>query len=693
MIPEILSCIAEAAAACRAPEKLNLVEWSDRYRHIPAKVSASPGTWRTAAQPLAYGPMLAVSDDSTHTVTIMSGTQVLKTELLINAAMYYAHHEPASVLLVQPTQSSAESFSKERLAPSIEASPALRDLFAIGAHDETNTITAKQYPGGALNIVGANSPTDLASRPKRVILCDEIDKYPVSAGAEGDPLKLAEERASTYAAIGRAKFVRTCSPTVKGESRIGREYAASDQRRLYVQCPHCLEHQTLSWANVKWSKDEAGEHLPETAAIACGICGVVWTERERIAALDALADAPDHGWRQTAEFSCCGEKQLPTSWDAQGRSLCAVCDQPSPYAGHAGFHVSKLYSKRHSLADCVREFLESKGDPELIKKWTNTCLAELFEVKAGQGLNEGSLLARAETYDGQSLPERILTITAGVDVQGDRLEALIVAWGPSEECWLVSYRVLYGDPAQPFVWQQLDALLSERFSTFSGRLHLIDAMAIDTGGHHAANVFTFASQHRGRRVFACKGMAGSKPLWPQRAIKSHTGAPLYMIGVDTAKEMVYSRLQIPTPEPGTHRPGYVHLPIGDEFGPQFIKGLNSERRETRKRMGQTYACWVKVVERNEPLDCFVLATAVRRSLPGVIRLATDMRTIAPPAPTTTEPPPPSPTTSQPVRQPVFAGHDDEGDEGGHQAYLAAKRREQQHHGGFVGARKGWMNRR
>ena len=263
--------LLQALRILKAPPKLNLIEWADQFRLVSAKTSASPGRWKTSAQPCAYGPMAAVLRHDTHTVTVMAGTQIIKTEFLINAASYYIAQDPSAILFVQPTQSAAENFSKERFAPTVAATPQLRNIVETPkSRDSENTITHKDYPGGSLDFVGANSPTDLSSRPKRIILCDEIDKYPISAGTEGDPLKLAEERASTYKALGRAKFVRTCSPTIKGMSRIGREYAVSDQRKLYVACPHCGYEQTLSWANVRWDRDEAGQHLPDTAAIACG---------------------------------------------------------------------------------------------------------------------------------------------------------------------------------------------------------------------------------------------------------------------------------------------------------------------------------------------------------------------------------------------------------------------------------------
>jgi phage terminase large subunit GpA-like protein len=484
--------------------------------------------------------MEAVTRPDTHTVTIMAGTQVLKTEFLINVASYYVAQDPAAVLFVQPTQGVAEDFSKERFAPTVEITPQLRALIdSARARNSFNTITHKEFPGGTLDFVGANSPTDLASRPKRVILCDEIDKYPVSAGSEGDPLKLAEERASTYRALGRAKFVRTCSPTIKGLSRIGREYSVSDQRRLFVGCPHCGHEQTLSWANVRWDREEGGAHLPQTAAIVCGIegagCGAVWSERDRAQALDALAHAPGHGWRQTAPFVCCGRKQQPSLWDEHGRSVCEHCGARSHYNGHAGFQVSKLYSKRHRLADVVQEFLDAGADQEALKKWTNTALAELWEPKYGETFDPNSLLARAEAYDGDDLPEAVRVVTGFCDVQGDRLEVQLIAWGQDEEAWPFQYTIINADPAQPQAWRELDALLRLKFYTVSGRMMRIAAFGIDLQGHHTANVLAFTRQRRGRRIFACRGIAGPKPIWPGRASRAKTGDVIYNIGVDTAK--------------------------------------------------------------------------------------------------------------------------------------------------------------
>jgi phage terminase large subunit GpA-like protein len=563
--------------------------------------------------------MDAVTRADTHTVTIMAATQVLKTEFLINVCSFYVAQDPAPILFVQPTQGVAEDFSKERFAPTVEITPQLREVIdPPRSRHSANTITHKEFPGGSLDFVGANSPTDLASRPKRIILCDEIDKYPISAGSEGDPLKLAEERASTYRALGRAKFVRTCSPTIKGLSRIGREYAVSDQRKLFVSCPHCLHDQVLTWAHVRWDRDEGGAHLPNTAAIACEACGVVWSERERVGALDRLHNAPGFGWRQTAQFICCGEKQTPSQWDGYGRSLCVHCGERSAFNGHAGFQVSKLCSKRHRLADIVQEFLDAGQDQEALKKWTNTALAELWEPQYSATFDPNSLLARAEPYDGDDLPEAVRVVTGFCDVQGDRLEIQFIGWGQDEEAWPFQYTIIHQDPAQPQAWKELDALLRTKFYTVSGRMLRIAAFGIDLQGHHTANVLAFTRARRGRRIFACRGIAGPKPVWPGRASRAKTGDVIYNIGVDTAKDAIYARLNIAPPEPGQGKPGFIHFPVADNFGPEYFEQLNSERRVVRKRLGQSYIVWEQVRERNEALDTFVGCLAMRKSLPRFI---------------------------------------------------------------------------
>jgi phage terminase large subunit GpA-like protein len=664
----------------RPPPKLNLIQWADTFRRVAAKTSASPGRWKTSSQPIAFGPMAAVLDHDTHTVSVMAGTQILKTEFLLNVACYFIHQDASPILFVQPTQGAAAAFSKERFAPTVEAMPVLRNLVERSkAHDSENTLTHKAFPGGSLDFVGANSPTDLASRPIRIVLCDELDKWPVSAGSESDPLKLAEERASTYKAVGRAKFVRTCSPTVKDSSRIEREYLASDQRKCFVTCIHCNHDQALTWSHVRWDRDEQNNHLPETAALACEMCGAIWSERDRIAILNALEFARGYGWRQTKAFTCCGETHVPSVWNDQGRSICPSCQLPSPYGGHAGFHASKLYSKRHRLPEIVQEFLETKGDQELLRKWTNSAMAELWTQQYSATFDPNALITRAETYGPDDLPEAVKMVTAFADVQGDRLEVQFVGWGRDEEAWPFKYDIIYQNPAQPQAWKELDALIAEKFSTVTGRPLRVAAFGIDWGGSHGDAVLSYCRARRGRRIFACKGFAGAKPIWPSKASRAKSGDIFYATGVDTAKDKIYAALRIDPPsEPGFAKPGFIHFPVADNFGPEYFEQLNAERKQLRKRLGQPFTVWVKIRERNEALDTLVGNLAMRKSLPRNIAAGLEY-SIARPEHIEPEPDqsPPRPRQIEPQQ----------GTDVVHEAYATSRNQS-----AWIGQRRGWMDR-
>jgi phage terminase large subunit GpA-like protein len=567
--------------------------------------------------------MAAVNERDTHTISGMTATQFVKSETLINILGYYTCCDPCAALVVQPTQDSAHEFSR-RFAATVAVTPALRALVEHKKYKSPdNTISHITVPNGAIYFAGANSG-DLSSRTIRIVLCDEIDKYPLSAGVEGSPLKLAEERASTYKAVGRAKFIRMCSPTVEGSSLIGHEYAASDQRQCFVACPHCGFRQTLRWENpegghsghVEWQKDEQGVDLPQTASIVCCECGTAWSEADRIAALDELEHADGYGWRQTKEFSCCGIEQTPKKWDANGRSLCSECGKRSPYFGHAGFHLSKLYSKRHRLSDIVEELLAAEGSPEAKRKWRNTALAELWKPEYDQAFSPSKLMARCEPYGPNGLLPATKVITAGADVHPDRIEVQIIAWGDDEESWVVTYIVLHGDPGQPQIWAELDAVRAMEFKV-RGRpgVMKIAGLAIDAGGSHTQDVLRYANERRGY-VFACRGIAGDHAhIWPGKYSESKvTGRHdrFYQIAVDMAKQEIYGRLAYEPPEPGVPKAGFVHFPIAPEINAEYFAQLNAERPVRYKRIGGYKTIWTKIRPRNEALDTFVLALAIRK---------------------------------------------------------------------------------
>lgn len=496
-----------------------------------------------------------VNNPDVETVVLMTSAQVGKTELLNNVVGFYVSHEPCPILVLQPTLDMGQTWSKDRLAPMLRDTPALHGKVKDAkAKNSGNTLLHKTFPGGHITIAGANSPASLASRPIRIVLCDEVDRYPASAGTEGDPVSLARKRTSTF---WNRKIILTSTPTVKGASRIEQEFSLSDQRYFLVPCPHCKERQRLEWKNVIFNKEDLSETY-----YAC-VNGCVIEEKDR------LWMVANGAWESTAEFN-----------------------------GRAGFHISELYSPWRKWSETVKDFLEMKGNPETLKTWVNTALGDLWEEK-GDEVEHEKLLNRIENYDKQTLPDDILLITAAVDVQGDRLEFLSQGWGEDYEHWDIEHKILWGDPAKREVWKELDELLLTTYRCGEYSIK-INCALIDSGGHHTDHVYNFCKPRQGRRVFAIKGSSAyyapvaSKPTQAGRQRVS-----LYAIGTDTAKDTILLSW-LNNEEPG---PGYVHF--NSESDEEYFKQLTSEYRKTEHKNGVKTFIWEKRRERNEVLDLHV----------------------------------------------------------------------------------------
>lgn len=647
--PALARVIAEAFTLCAPPPDLKVSEWADRYRILSPETSAEPGQWRTDRVPYMREIMDAFNDPAVREIVVEKGTQVAYTEALLNIIGYCIDVEPCPILWLLPDQKAVEEISKNRLTPMLRDTPCLQGkVKPPRSRDSANTIAAKQFPGGRLNLVGSHAPSDLASRPIRIVVEDENDRFAISAGVEGDPSSLVAKRQAWF---HNRKTIKGSSPTVKGRSKIDRDYQASDKRQCWVPCPHCGERQVLRWSNVKWDKikDAAGktvEHRPDTAAYQCEHCGVLWDDADRWIAIRR----PE--WRATA-----------------------------PFRGIAGFHLPQFYSPVVTLAGMVTEFLTAYGrlpgtHPDVTKQiaFVNTVLAETWEEQ-GESVDASLLTNRGEQYGPFDLPDGVLFATAGVDVQANRLELQVLGWGFGEECWAARYVVIDGDPAQGLVWADLDRLLLEPLQTVSGRVVRIRATAIDTGGHHGNQVHQFCRKRMARRVHAIKGANGPRVIWPQQASRTKVaGQFVRVIGVDTAKDAIYGRLKIRPRAEGEPAPGYVHFPVPGEdgsFGPEYFSQLTAEQAVTRYQLGKPYRVWdLPAGKRNEALDTFVYALAARLSLPirldqpGVTprpRVGDDdeppPKSIEPspirsPAPTDARPPPAPPRAAAPIMKPA-----------------------------------------
>lgn len=517
--------------------------------------------------------MDSITDPAIEQVTVMKSARVGFTKILNHTIGYYIHQDPCSIMVVQPTIDDAEGYSKEEIAPMIRDTPCLAGIVSESKSKETsNTILTKSYPGGTLGLVGANSPRGFRRVSRRVVLFDEVDGYPPSAGPEGDQIKLGIRRTEYF---WNRKIVAGSTPTIKDISRIERMFESSDQRRYFVPCPTCGHFQYLKWPNIKWIEND-----PTTAHYECekNKCVIPHSEKRR------MVEAGE--WRATAP--------------GNGK--------------HAGFHIWAAYSfsPNSAWADLVAEFIEAKTDAESLKTFVNTVLGELWEEEYSAKVGADTLQSRAETYTPNVAPENSLILTAGVDVQDNRFEISIYGWGAEEEAWCLAHLELYGDPALPEIWKQLDSILFAEYRHEKYGKIRIFATAIDTGGHFTHETYQWVRARRGKRILAIKGQAQrgkpaiGKPTKQDVDFRGQSlkwGVDLYPVGSDTIKSVIYGRLKHNAPGPG-----YIHFHAG--LTPEFFKQITSEKQVTRYQKGFPIREWIKKPgSRNEALDCLVYAYA------------------------------------------------------------------------------------
>jgi Bacteriophage tail assembly protein len=559
------------------PPALTVSEWADLYRKLSSETSAEPGQWHTDRAPYQREMMDAVNDPEIEEVVFKTSSQVGKSEIVNNIAGYFIDNDPCPMLMIQPTIEMAEDYSKRRLAPMFKDTEVLTKKVADSkTRDTNNTILMKQFPGGSLALAGANSPAGLASRNIRIILADEIDRFPPSAGTEGDPLLIVEKRTITF---WNKKKIYTSTPTIKGASRIDTEYEKGTQERWRLECPHCGHFAFINLHGIKFehSKDDKGNYSV---------------------------------WDITFQCPACSEKFDEYTWKVQSGKW--IADNPEA-KGIRSFHLNAFVSPWVYWKDIILEWLQVKNDPEKHKVFKNTMLGESWEENISDDEYD-YLLERREEYPAE-LPDGVLLLTCGVDTQDDRLEYEIVGWGRGEQAWGIKYGIILGKPDQEKVWNDLSDVLGAVYH-FKSEIGLkIACTFVDSGGHYTSDVYKFCRKNEYRKVFAIRGMSRpGLPLLYSRGHSKKENCLYFNLGVDGGKARILSRIQIK--QPGD---GYCHFPRDEKRGYDqiYFKGLLSERQVTEKSGGKLKLVWKKRTTdiRNEPLDVRNYAQAAFYLLP------------------------------------------------------------------------------
>lgn len=567
--------------------KTSVSQWADNHRMLSSGISAEPGKWKTSRAPYQKDIMNAFTEPGIHRVVVKSSSQIGKSDMMNNVIGRFAHLDPCAIMMIQPTIDMAQDYSKTRIAPMIRDTKVLNNLFYdVKSRDANNTILSKVFPGGRLIMCGANSPAGLASRPIRILLADEVDRFPDSAGTEGDPVDLAAKRMTTFWNSCMGLF---STPTNEGTSRIDEEYLAGTQEEWQHKCPNCGEYHLLRHIDMtvdyKEIKTPSGKKtvIVNDVKWRCPHCGFSFSEKEM---------------KQTPQ------KYISRNADALKNGI-------------RSFFVNGFTSPWMTWTRIMREWLEAKGDPEREKVIMNTVFGESYKQK-GAFEDEQIFLRRRESY-GAELPNGVLLLTAAIDTQDNRLEYEVVGWGKEEECWGIRKGIVLGAPNQARTWKEIDSILDKTYHFADGKGLKVVRTFIDSGGHYTSDVYNYCQKNFHKQRFAIKGRGGPGiPLIYKIAKANNAKAPLILLGVDDGKQQIMDRLSIDSPGPL-----YFHFPQDEGikelsnrgYDDLYFKGIISEHKKVYKRNGVLREVWETTKNvRNEPLDLRNYNLACMKSL-------------------------------------------------------------------------------
>lgn len=555
---------AELFQAMRPPPRLDLGEWVQANVRLPSTVAAQAG--RMTLMPWQREVARSIGDNRVERVTILKSARVGATQLMVAGIGHFALNDPSPQLVVMPSESDCRMLLTSIIEPTFAASPTLRNALSENVSGR-DTMLSRHYPGGSLALVSGASPKNLRARTARVLWLDEVDGLDVSAGDEGDPVSLAIRRTMTYGT--RRKIVMASTPVDEATSRIARAYEEGDCRVWELPCSHCGDFHELKWAMIQWP-----EGKPEDAYFVCPSCGCITQEAEKPAMIEQgrwRATKPEILNHHSYRLNTFGASILPTaSW---GVLAC--------------------------------EFLAAKRDPATLKTWVNTVAGEVWRDES-DGIDDADLMSRLEPIGLDRLPPEVIALTAGCDVQHDRLEVTTLGWTAEDKPLVLAHEVLWGDPFGPDLWLGLSDLFGRTFQHPNGGTLRYDAALVDSGdGTTTEAVYEFSRARAGQRIFPCKGIAGFRePPTRLGNVPAKKWVRLQLVGVDSIKRRIL----------GLATSGGFRL--SDSLSATWAEQFTGERLRTRYSKGVPILEWHRLSGRRvEALDCAVYAIAARSLVP------------------------------------------------------------------------------
>ena len=597
------AAVKKGLATFWRPMPMTAVEWADEHFFLSAESSYLEGRWETLHFQVAI--LNSMGNDEIRVVNLMKSARVGYSQMLKAALAYMLEHKKRNQLLFQPTDAAASGFMKAHIESMIRDVPVVKALAPwYGKKHRDNTLDTKKFSNKRqLWCLGGTAAKNYREKSVDTVIYDELAAFPADVEKEGAPTFLGDRRleGSVF-----GKSIRGSTPKNKHECQIERACSETGVTlRFEVPCPHCGEFQYLQWGGPDADFGmKFNHHDPSSVAYLCPHCGSLGSYSQW------MPQMPQGIWRD----------RIANLATRDGMAWFTVDGKHVETPEFVSFHIWSAYSPFTEWRRLIQDWLKAKDDVGKLKTFVNTILGETWE-ELGEKLDSDELYRRRENYL-SDVPAGGVVLTCAVDVQDDRLECEVKAWGLGEESWAVDFKILYGDLAKPDVWNELDSFLSQHYQHESGNKLPIACTCIDSGGHFTQEVYKFVKPRESRRIFAIKGVGGvGRPIVSRPSTSNKAKIKLFAVGTDTSKELVMARLQIQE-----HGSGYYHYPIDSKFDEEFFKQLTAEERRTRYHKGHAVLEWVKVRKRNEAFDLEVYNLAAREILnPNYTALAEHLK--------------------------------------------------------------------
>ena len=566
----------------KPPENILYSEWVEKYCKLHSIDNAEGGEISINRVEYSREWLDCRHDPALKDLTICACIQSGKSQTALYHMQIDTAEDPGPSIFVGPDQDSVEDFAEERFMTNARLCEKLKEHVQFKDKDPRNKRDNKLINGSRIHFAGANSPARLCSKPKRNCYFTEVGRYKESAGKEGSAVKITKKRSATFHDV-RFHFHES-SPGNKGECEITELFELGSQEYYHIPCPKCKTLQKLVFDQLKFKTkvvDGYRKYIRGSAYYECEHCKAKLKDQQINRAV-SLRDK--------------------STW---------IATYPERKE-HRSFHLNAFYSPWITLAEIATEFVNAQGDVQALKVFINTYLAEAWEDR-GEATSEHKIYNRREKYDATViLPEKVCYITAAVDMQGWGNAVEIKGWGRGEESWSLEQFLLHGDNSimkgtteNPSIWEDLDQILANKVYTHpTGVKMRIAAVGVDTGGHYTTEVYKFCIQPHRYRCYALKGHnKKGAPLWPARPSKNNSqNCPLWMVGVNIGKDMLYSDLQ-----KEDYGAGYCHFP---DYPLEYFRQLTAEQRVQKKKNGYLVTEWTPIRKRNEATDLHVYNRAV-----------------------------------------------------------------------------------